>query len=1091
MFSLLAILVVTAKTADEWNNEGAGLLIEGNYEEALKAFDRILEIEQQNTKAWNNKEFTPYLLERHEEAIGCCDKVLEINPQDVGVWNNKGLALYGLGRYEEAIECFNKALDTDPQYIAAQNNKEAALNELGRTEEVKSTLSVVTASSEYDTLKKGDIVYRSGAWIFGHCGIYIGKNEEGIDTVIEVMDEDYVPPNGGAREISLEDFKNTKGRKYLGAKTVPKLDENKRNEIVEFAKKVLDETKDEKIQYKLLISNQEVGVVKDGKKLYNCVSFVEEAYASVGIDLVTGDCTLTPKWQRKSPKLIDVKSELPEDKDLGGIDFSSIQLNYISLPSDQNEKTFSYVLKAKKTEEEDKIIDIEDATELSLSAFFIGLSLPNSKFWVNLGPLEPDVITDEDLRKTDVGRIMLEADLQMKKDICKYENPCESEIGEEFWALLDKKSEELIEECMRKHPNEIEDADNVLFGIVSRNWIVPDKTEVYVTDGEVYIVDIALNVKSEPLYEDSFYLIVNQNLSLSDECKEDLSEASKEYGRYAMELTEEMILPLVVQEVNHGGYYSDLRRVYTSLALAQWYKDKYWHTSGIFTDFIDTNDLTGLESKYMWDAEEIWRDYVKSFEEGEYRCMKDESHNYKGGGVIFTDINLTDIGDMPSDLKELTSEAVDSTFANEGDYYYLGDSARLYALGEAANWSHFGYDGSYTAYNPLESTINITNVAQLKRRWGIGCDDGYFSVIHRSPAIYNGTLYTSGAGSRLTAYDAQTGHMLWQFGKGNAGWAPQPVVSEDGIVFYMEETIPTYLYAVEANSGNMLWQAPIGFDLGFRGAAEAVVTIDEVNDLVYIVECGEGKFFALDKQTGEIVWYKSKATDKVSFKGNYVLLNAGKIFAAAEVPVQKPYLRYLDRMLCVNASSQDIEIIFDKPEGIELDDISKYTLCNDKLIVTFCDRADSAESIGTLVVYNVTSQAVVWQKEYSTAITGRIACNTAKKVIYVPTDPYLYALNATTGEEVWKYMGYGAIYSPSIANAIVYFISDTNMYAIDENTGEKLFFYPLGHKGGETTQVAICDGMVYFSGNGGTCDLYALGLPAMRFAKVILFLTTP
>jgi hypothetical protein len=111
--------------------------------------------------------------------------------------------------------------------------------------------------------------------------------------------------------------------------------------------------------------------------------------------------------------------------------------------------------------------------------------------------------------------------------------------------------------------------------------------------------------------------------------------------------------------------------------------------------------------------------------------------------------------------------------------------------------------------------------------------------------------------------------------------------------------------------------------LKFSGAAEAVVTVDEANDLVYIVECGEGERFALDKQTGEIVWYKSKAADNVSFKGNYVLLHAGKIFAAAEVPVQKPYLRYLDRMLCINASSQDIEIIFDKPEGIELFDLPR------------------------------------------------------------------------------------------------------------------------------------------------------------------------
>jgi len=390
-------------------------------------------------------------------------------------------------------------------------------------------------------------------------------------------------------------------------------------------------------------------------------------------------------------KLIPPPKSLPEEpsETLGGVNFTSIQLNYISTFSDQEFGIFNYALKAKKAEKDDEIIDIEDATELSLNSFFIGLTLPESKFWVNLNPWEPDVIMDEDLRNTDMGRIMLEADLRMKKDFCKYENPCESEIGKDYWKLLDKKSEELAEECMRKHPDEIEDADNILFSSVMRHWIVPDKTDTYGTEDEVYIVNMTLTIESEPVYKYSTYKIVNQNPFVSDECKEDLSEAAKEYGRYAMELEEEMILPLVVQEVNHDRNYSDLRQVYTSLALAQWYKDKYRHTSGIFTDLIDSKDLEGLESKSAWSAEDIWREYKRSFEEGEYHCWKNRTYKegnyiitesllYSSGGVDFTAIKLTNIGAMPSNLKDLTSEAVYAPFANEGDDYYFGDGLYVF-----------------------------------------------------------------------------------------------------------------------------------------------------------------------------------------------------------------------------------------------------------------------------------------------------------------------------------------------------------------------------------------------------------------------------
>jgi hypothetical protein len=154
-------------------------------------------------------------------------------------------------------------------------------------------------------------------------------------------------------------------------------------------------------------------------------------------------------------------------------------------------------------------------------------------------------------------------------------------------------------------------------------------------------------------------------------------------------------------------------------------------------------------------------------------------------------------------------------------------------------------------------------------------------------------------------------------------------------------------------------------------------------------------------------------------------------------------------------------------------DIEHYSLCNDRLVTVFSDHYALTS---TLVIYNTSSPDIVWQKEFPTSLTGRLACNEAQDMLYVPINPYLYALDAETGSEVWKYTGYGEIYNPSIANGVVYFLSDTNMYALDESTGTKLFHYPLGYEANETTRVAISDGMLYFSGNGGTCDLFALGL---------------
>ena len=148
------------------------------------------------------------------------------------------------------------------------------------------------------------------------------------------------------------------------------------------------------------------------------------------------------------------------------------------------------------------------------------------------------------------------------------------------------------------------------------------------------------------------------------------------------------------------------------------------------------------------------------------------------------------------------------------------DSTQV-SLSAAGDWLHFGYDDAFSSCNTAETTINIANASQLERKWGVGCDDGSFSVMSRSPAVYNGKVYTSGAGQRLTAYVARIGSGLWQFGSGNLGWAPQPIVSENGIVFYMEGTSGIYeLYAVNAETGQKIWQAAVSFNNGFNDTAQ-------------------------------------------------------------------------------------------------------------------------------------------------------------------------------------------------------------------------------------------------------------------------------
>ena len=62
-------------------------------------------------KLYLHKGITLVILHRPEEAIKCFDKVIEIEPKDAQIWYLKSVALQELEKHEEANKCFEHALD--------------------------------------------------------------------------------------------------------------------------------------------------------------------------------------------------------------------------------------------------------------------------------------------------------------------------------------------------------------------------------------------------------------------------------------------------------------------------------------------------------------------------------------------------------------------------------------------------------------------------------------------------------------------------------------------------------------------------------------------------------------------------------------------------------------------------------------------------------------------------------------------------------------------------------------------------------------------------------------------------------------------
>ncbi|MBU0504320.1 MAG: GNAT family N-acetyltransferase [Candidatus Omnitrophota bacterium] len=290
--------------------------------------------------------------------------------------------------------------------------------------------------------------------------------------------------------------------------------------------------------------------------------------------------------------------------------------------------------------------ELKVSTQSILNYFFVGISLPNNSFWVNLRPDSPDNVIDPYLARTDAGKILLEADLQLKKDTALATSP-QTAGGKVYWDKLYKKAEELF------------GAESITIPTLTRPWIVPGEIIIRESTDNAYIYKATLKVMLEQDY-----------LSSGDTRRSRLSpgmgayqfkdERLKKLNEYSSELIRETIIPRLTKDINTTKRYAPLRQVYYSLILAQWFKQKFrglpppklfdttlkGDVPGLYVSLIDKRNLTGLTSKQSWDQQTYFKAYQASFQKGEYN-LKEPAYtpqgqvirSYMSGGMDFSKIN--------------------------------------------------------------------------------------------------------------------------------------------------------------------------------------------------------------------------------------------------------------------------------------------------------------------------------------------------------------------------------------------------------------------------------------------------------------------
>jgi tetratricopeptide (TPR) repeat protein len=155
IFSALAnknstkIIGQNKKITKEYNDSGVRKLEDYRLKEAIKDFDKAIELDPKNSKAYYHRGFAKISLSMKEkvesdttavdytEAIKDYTKAIELDPKHFSAYEMRGMARYFMGQYREAIKDYDKAIKLNPKRVVTYLLRGSAKLELSLYKEAR------------------------------------------------------------------------------------------------------------------------------------------------------------------------------------------------------------------------------------------------------------------------------------------------------------------------------------------------------------------------------------------------------------------------------------------------------------------------------------------------------------------------------------------------------------------------------------------------------------------------------------------------------------------------------------------------------------------------------------------------------------------------------------------------------------------------------------------------------------------------------------------------------------------------------------------------------------------------------------------
>ncbi len=284
------------------------------------------------------------------------------------------------------------------------------------------------------------------------------------------------------------------------------------------------------------------------------------------------------------------------------------------------------------------------------------------------------------------------------------------------------------------------------------------------------------------------------------------------------------------------------------------------------------------------------------------------------------------------------------------------------------------------------------------------------------------TVGTSG-GWQLIALQQSNGATAWgPMTLPTVGTGSADVAYDNGQVFVSGGSS---VYAYDAGSGALNWTA--GFGVGSAGAPNAA------DGLVYVIDSGTATLYALDEGTGAITWQQP-----LSYASGTLAATADGLYVTATTT----------GCYTIDFRPATGEVIWDSSEGT-----SACPLLDEGTPIVSNELVYSPNSSGTAIFAAETGGS-------SGTLADSLPAAFSSSMVYFPQGASLDAVNLSDSTVAWTFNGDGSQLTavPIIVNtSVITGSSDGFVYAVDETSGKQVWSQTPG---GQVEQLSAGDGLL-------------------------------